>query len=193
MKFIIDSFPRQGNTTLSRVIKHVFANKLVNENPSHDLESIKMDLALGNTLLCPVRNPINTLGSFVGMQMLKFPECIDEPMHHQLIDSALNTLKIFQNYIIENVNKVHIIKFEDIIKMSEDYKNQNIQNNKTINRLSKEYDLKITKVMSPLFDSFSEYSSTKNLEVEEQLLGKEFKEILDLILKNYNYLVNKSY
>jgi hypothetical protein len=193
MKFIIDGFPRQGNTTLSRVIKNVFANKLANEYPSHDLESIKMDIALGNTLLFPVRNPINTLGSFVGMQMLKFPECIDEPMHHHLIDSALNTLKIFQDYIIENVNQVNIIKFEDIIKMSEDYKNQNIQNNKTINRLSKEYDLKIAQVMSPLFDSFSEYSSTKNLEVEEQLLGEEFKEILDLILKNYNYLVNKSY
>jgi hypothetical protein len=193
MKFIIDGFPRQGNTTLSRVIKNVFANKLANEYPSHDLESIKIDIALGNTLLFPVRNPINTLGSFVGMQMLKFPECIDEPMHHHLIDSALNTLKIFQDYIIENVNQVNIIKFEDIIKMSEDYKNQNIINNRVINKLSKEYTLIPTQINSQLFDSLSEYSSTKNLEVEEQLLGEEFKEILDLILKNYNYLVNKSY
>jgi hypothetical protein len=109
------------------------------------------------------------------------------------INRALDSLKLFQEYIIENINKVHIIKFEDIIRMSEDYKNQNIENNKTINRLSKEYDLKIAQVMSPLFDSFSEYSSTKNLGVEEELLGEEFKEILDLILKNYNYLVNKSY
>jgi hypothetical protein len=193
MKFIIDGFPRQANTTLIRLIKNVFGNEISNEYPSHDLESIKSEFVLGSKILFPTRNPLDAIGSFVGMQMIRFPEEQHQPMLDYTINRALDSLKLFQEYIIENINKVHIIKFEDIIKMSEDYKNQNIINNRVINKLSKEYTLIPTQINNQLFDSLSEYSSTKNPEVGQEILGVRFKEKFDLILKNYNYLVNKSY
>lgn len=193
MKFVIDGFPRQGNTTLIRVIKNVFENQAVNEYPSHDLSLIDQKIKDNNVILFPIRDPLDTLGSFLGMQVIRFPEKKDQPIRDRAIARALSNLKMFQEYVIEDVSKVKIIKFEDIVNMSEDYKNQNIINNRLINKLSKEYILTPVQVNNQLFNSFSEFSSTKNPEFEQELLAEKFKKILDLIVNNYNFLVDKSY
>ena len=59
--------------------------------------------------------------------------------------------------------------------------------------LSKQYKLKNIQRIDPLFDTFSEYSSTKNPSLEEWILADNFSEIFVKIVNNHNFLVNKSY
>ena len=193
MKFIVDGFPRQGNTTLIRIIKNVFENQAVNEYPSHNLSLIDQSIRDNNVILFPIRDPLSVLASFCEMQMLKFPDNRESPKNKHMLDHALKTLKSFQDYAIQNLHKMHVIRFEDIVEMSEDYKNININNNRIIKKLSKQYKLENIQRIDPLFNTFSEYSSTKNPSLEEWILADNFSEIFVKIVNNHNFLVNKSY
>jgi hypothetical protein len=195
MRFIVDGFPRQGNTSLAQLLTNVFPTVDVGFIHYHDISKIIKELEEGSTVFSPVRNPVETLSSFLEMQRLRHPQN-DNPVDRSfMIAHAMQLLKDFQEYFIKNINLIKIINFEDVINMSTDFSQGVIHKNRVINKISIDFNILIKphNELGNLFSTISEYSSTKSSFFEAEILKEEFKEKLTLLIDNHSFLISKSY
>jgi hypothetical protein len=195
MRFIIDSFPRQGNTSLTKLLTITFPSIDVDQNHPHDIDRIIREVENKSTIFSPLRNPVEALSSYLQMQRLRHPQN-DNPVDQSfMIANAIQLLKDFQEYFIKNINLIKIINFEDVVSMSTDFSHGRIHENRVINKISVDFNIPINpnNTLENLFPTASDYSSTKSSFFETELLKEEFKEKLTLLIDNHSFLISKSY
>ena len=195
MRFIVDGFPRQGNTSLTKLLTVTFPDIDVDQDHPHHVDRIMMEVEKESIIFSPVRNPVEALSSYLEMQRLRHPQN-DNPVDLSfMMVHAMELLKDFQDYFIKNINLIKIINFEDVVNMSMDFSKGIIHENRVINKISIDFDTPIKPHLNleKLFPSTSDYSSTKSPFFKAEILKKEFKEKLTLLMDNHSFLISKSY
>ena len=195
MRFIVDGFPRQGNTSLAKLLTLTFLNIDVDQDHPHHVDRIMREVENKSIIFSPVRNPVEALSSYLEMQRLRHPQNDNQVDRSFMMANAMQLLKDFQEYFIKNINLIKIINFEDVVSMSADFSQGIIHKNRVINKISTDFATSIAPHYNPgnLFLNPSEYSSTKSSFLEAEFLKKEFKEKLTLLMDNHSFLISKSY
>ena len=195
MRFIIDGFPRQGNTSLTKLLTVTFPDIDVDQDHPHHIDRIIKEVEKESIIFSPVRNPVEALSSYLEMQRLRHPQNDNQVDRSFMMVNAIELLKDFQEYFIKNINLIKIIDFKDVINMSTDFSQGIIHKNRVINKISVDFNTSIKPHLNleKLFPSTSDYSSTKSPFFEAEILKKEFKEKLTLLMDNHSFLISKSY
>ena len=195
MRFIIDGFPRQGNTSLTKLLTLLFTDIDVDQDHPHHIDRIMREVEKKSIIFSPARNPIEALSSYLEMQRLRHPQNDNPVDRNYMMVHAMQLLKDFQEYFIKNINLIKIINFEDVVSMSADFNQGIIHKNRVINKISIDFNIPVSADYSSgkLFSDTSDYSSTKSYFFEAEFLKKEFKEKLSLLMANHSFLISKSY
>jgi hypothetical protein len=195
MRFIVDGFPRQGNTSLAQLLINVFPTVNVEFNHQHDIHHINEELKKKSFIFSPVRNPVETLSSYLEMQKQRHLESDNSEEIHFKIYTAMNNLEHFQEYLIKKRRIIKIIDFKDVVNMSADFSQGIIHKNRVINKISIDFNIPIQShlKLENLFNEISDYSSTKSSFFEAEILKEQFKEKLTLLMDNHSFLISKSY
>jgi hypothetical protein len=195
MRFIVDGFPRQGNTSLAQLLMNVFPTVNVEFNHQHDIHHINEELKKKSFIFSPVRNPVETLSSYLEMQKQRHFESDNSEEIHFKIYTAMNNLEHFQEYLIKKRRIIKIIDFKDVVNMSADFSQGIIHKNRVINKISIDFNIPIQShlKLENLFNEISDYSSTKSSFFEAEILKEQFKEKLTLLMDNHSFLISKSY
>jgi hypothetical protein len=195
MRFIVDGFPRQGNTSLTKLLTVTFSDIDVDQHTSHHIDRIIKEVEKQSIIFSPVRNPVEAISSYLEMQRLRHPQNDNPVDRNYMMVHAMQLLEDFQEYFIKNINLIKIINFEDVVNMSIDFNQGTINKNRIINKISIDFNIPLSVDYSSgnLFSDTSEYSSTKSSFFEAEFLKKDFKEKLTLLMDNHSFLISKSY
>ena len=184
--FHVDSFPRQGNTTLRSILLNVFPDLVMPDPMAHVTSSTHKAIDNGQIVLSTVRDPNDALCSFISRAVLN-GQLKDIFTNKNKIpkEVILNSIKFYNrysNFIIKNHKNIHLIHFDSIVSMHKDYVSFNELDNQILNFFSKKYNLKFNKDNKPRYNTVK-YSSTVDKNIKSQLMTNKY--YLKKIKKSY--------
>lgn len=187
--FHIDSFPRQGNTSLRGIFLEVFPDCVMPDPMIHVASFTKLKIEEGHIAISTLRDPHDALSSFISRSVFdnKIDKNVFESKNKINKQSIKGAIKFYNRYCafnIENYDKMYFVKFEEVLSMYQDYLSGNEKNNYILKYFSKKYNLpfaKIEKVHSRIQNI--NYRSTVNQDVKAFLITNKF--YLKKIKKSY--------
>jgi hypothetical protein len=195
--FHIDSFPRQGNTSLRGIFLEVFPNCVMPDPMVHVASFTELKIKEGHIAISTLRDPHDSLSSFISRSV--FDNKIDKALfksknkiNKERIKGAIKFYNRYCAFNIENYDKMYFVKFEEVLSMYQDYLANNEKNNYILKYFSKKYNLPfatIEKTHSRVENI--NYRSTVNQDVKAYLITNKF--YLKKIKKSYklfNQLTN---
>jgi hypothetical protein len=192
--FHIDSFPRQGNTSLRAIFLEVFPTLIMPDAMVHVVAFTEEKIKKGEIVVSTLREPHDTLCSFISRSISDNEINKDlfeskNKINKQIIKSAVKYYNRYIEFNIKNYDKIYFISFEQVLSMYQDYLSKNETNNYILKYFSKKYNLPFATIEKthPRVDNIN-YRSTVNQDVKAYLITNKF--YLKKIKKSYK-LYNK--
>jgi len=184
--FHVDSFPRQGNTTLRSILLRVFPELVMPDPMAHVTSSTYKAIDNGQIVLSPVRDPHDTLCSFISRAVLdgQFKDVLTNKnkIPKLVINNSIKFYNRYMNFIIDNNKNIQIIEFEKILQMYKDFLNFRESENIILKQISQKYNLKFTTDERPRYSAVK-YTSTSDKKIRSYLINDKF--YLRKIKKSY--------
>ncbi len=124
--FHIDSFPRQGNTSLRGIFLEVFPNCVMPDPMVHVVSFTELKIKEGHIAISTLRDPHDALSSFISRSV--FDNKIDKALfksknkiNKERIKGAIKFYNRYCAFNIENYDKMYFVKFEEVLSMYQDY------------------------------------------------------------------------
>lgn len=196
--FHIDSFPRQGNTSLRGIFLQVFPDFVMPDPMVHVASFTQLKIQEGHIAISTLRDPHDALSSFISRSV--FDNKIDKnifesknKINKQRIKWAIKFYNRYIEFNIKNYDKIYFVNFQQVLDMYKDYLSNNENNNYILKYFSKKYNLNFSTVKenNSRFTNIR-YRSTVNQNVKAYLLTNKF--YLRKIKKSYKLydnLINK--
>ena len=148
--FHIDSFPRQGNTTLRSILLKVFPDIVIPDPMVHVTTLTDNAIKDGEIVISTIRDPHDTLSSYISRKISKEEKyklyyLNKNKIHRNLIKSSIKFYNRYQNFLIQNNKNIYLINFENILQMYNDYIHYKEDNNFILRYFSEIYNLKFIK------------------------------------------------
>lgn len=150
--FHVDGLPHQGNTTLRNLMINIFDQINIPEPLRHNTDITQQAIIDNEIVILSLRDPYETIASLFSEHLQREENKLE--LHNFLSNRQINLYHLtrvinyynrWTSFIVKNHENIHILSFEAIKQMYSDYKNMNIENNKTVQYLSKNYELNIFK------------------------------------------------
>ncbi len=186
-KFHVDSFPRQGNTTLRSILLQVFPDLLM-PDPMVHVTTVTLDAIKNNdVVISTVRDPHEALASFISRavysdEIYKNIFILKNKIPKLVINNSIKFYNRYTNFIIDNNKNIQIIEFETILQMYRDFLNFRESENIILKKISQKYNLKFTTDKRPRYNSVK-YTSTVDKKIRSYLINDKF--YLKKIKKSY--------
>ena len=174
--FHVDSFPRQGNTTLRSVLLRCFEDIAIPDPMIHVTSFTLKAINDGQVIISTVRDPHDTLCSYISRAILsgQFKEkYTDNKVKKEEILKCIKYYNRYLNFLIQNHQSIYLIHFDEIVKMHTDYNHFKELENKILTFFSKKYNLKFTKNDKPRYNDIK-YSSTVDRNIKSQLITNKY-------------------
>jgi hypothetical protein len=187
--FHMDSFPRQGNTSLRSIFLEVFPTLVMPDAMVHVVAFTEQKVKQGEIVVSTLRDPHDTLCSFISrsiydnkMNKINFEN--KNKIEKANIKSAVKFYNRYLEFNIENYDKIYFISFEQVLSMYKDYLSNNEKNNYILKYFSKKYNLPFAAIEKthPRVENIN-YRSTVNQDVKAYLITNKF--YLKKIKKSY--------
>jgi hypothetical protein len=196
--FHIDSFPRQGNTSLRSIFLEVFPTLAMPDAMVHVVAFTEQKLKQGEIVVSTLRDPHDALCSFISRsiydnKMNKITFENKNKIKKANIKSAIKFYNRYFEFNIKNYDKIYFINFQEVLNMHKDYLSGKESNNYILKYFSKKYNLPFATIEKahPRIENIN-YRSTVNQDVKASLITNKF--YLRKIKKSYKLydkLVNK--
>jgi len=196
--FHIDSFPRQGNTSLRAIFLEVFPTLAMPDPMVHVVAFTEEKIKQGEIVVSTLRDPHDTLSSFISRSISdnKMNKIIFENKNKIEKANIKSAIKFYNRYFefnIKNYDKIYFINFQEVLNMYKDYLSGNENNNYILKYFSKKYNLPFATIEKthPRIQNIS-YRSTVDQDVKAYLITDKF--YLKKIKKSYKLydkLINK--
>ena len=196
--FHIDSFPRQGNTSLRAIFLEVFPTLAMPDPMVHVVAFTEEKIKQGEIVVSTLRDPHDTLSSFISRSISdnKMNKIIFEnknTIDKKIIKDAINFYDRYCAWNTKNYDRIYFVKFEEVLNMYKDYLSNNENNNYILKYFSKKYNLPFATIEKthPRVQNIN-YRSTVDQDVKTYLITDGF--YLRKIKKSYklyNKLINK--
>lgn len=150
--FHIDGLPHQGNTTLRNLMINIFDQINIPEPLRHNTDITQQAIIDNEIVILSLRDPYETIASLFSEHLQREENKLE--LHNFLSNRQINFYQLtrvinyynrWTGFIVKNHENIHILSFEAIKQMYSDYQNINIENNKIVQYLSKNYELNIFK------------------------------------------------
>jgi len=196
--FHIDSFPRQGNTSLRSIFLEVFPTLAMPDAMVHVVAFTEQKLKQGEIVVSTLRDPHDALCSFISRsiydnKMNKITFENKNKIKKANIKSAIKFYNRYFEFNIKNYDKIYFINFQEVLNMHKDYLSGKESNNYILKYFSKKYNLPFATIekVHPRIENIN-YRSTVNQDVKASLITNKF--YLRKIKKSYKLydnLINK--
>lgn len=196
--FHVDSFPRQGNTSLRAIFLEVFPTFAMPDPMVHVAAFTEEKIKQGHIVVSTLRDPHDTLSSFISRSISdnKINKITFENKNKITKTNIKSAIKFYNRYFqfnIKNYDKIYFINFQEVLNMYKDYLSGKESNNYILKYFSKKYNLPFTTIekVHPRIENIN-YRSTVNQDVKASLITNKF--YLRKIKKSYKLydkLVNK--
>lgn len=187
--FHVDSFPRQGNTSLRAIFLEVFPTLVMPDAMVHVVAFTEEKIKQGEIVISTLREPHDTLCSFISRSISdnEIDKIIFEnknKINKANIKSAVKFYNRYFEFNIKNYDKMYFVKFEEVLSMYQDYLIKNETNNYILKYFSKKYNLPFATIEKthPRVQNIN-YRSTVNQDVKAYLITDKF--YLKKIKKSY--------
>jgi len=187
--FHIDSFPRQGNTSLRAIFLEVFPTLAMPDPMVHVVSFTEEKIKQGEIVVSTLRDPHDTLSSFISRsisdnQINKITFDNKNKIKKANIKSAIKFYNRYFEFNIKNYDKIYFINFQQVLDMYKDYLSGNEKNNYILKYFSKKYNLPFATIEKthPRVQNIN-YRTTVNQDVKTYLTTNEF--YLKKIKKSY--------
>jgi hypothetical protein len=187
--FHVDSFPRQGNTSLRAIFLEVFPTLVMPDAMVHVVAFTEEKIKQGEIVVSTLREPHDTLCSFIsrsisdnGMNKITFEN--KNKINKANIKSAIKFYNRYFEFNIKNYDKIYFINFKEVLNMHKDYLSNNENNNYILKYFSEKYNLPFATIEKthPRVENIN-YRSTVNQDVKAYLITNKF--YLKKIKKSY--------
>ena len=175
--FYQGGFPRQGNTTLRRILLNTFPEMAMPDVLTHAVSLAQKATLDKKIIFMTIRNPHDALLSLVSMNIElsngnKFTPQLSNKKKKYKIDAHINFYIRYCQFIKDNIKNITVIPFEKIVQISDDYISGSIENNETIQCIADKYNLSI----NPPGKGHSHINifSTSNKDVERLYLSSSY-------------------
>lgn len=196
--FHVDSFPRQGNTSLRAIFLEVFPTLAMPDPMVHVAAFTEEKIKQGHIVVSTLRDPHDTLSSFISRSISdnKINKINFENKNKITKTNIKSAIKFYNRYFqfnIKNYDKIYFINFQEVLDMYKDYLSGKESNNYILKYFSKKYNLPFATIekVHPRIENIN-YRSTVNQDVKASLITNKF--YLRKIKKSYRLydkLVNK--
>lgn len=187
--FHIDSFPRQGNTSLRGIFLEVFPDCVMPDPMVHVVGFTEEKIEQGHIVISTLRDPHDTLSSFISRSISdnKINKITFENKNKITKTNIKSAIKFYNRYFefnIKNYDKIYFINFQQVLDMHKDYLSGNEKNNYILKYFSKKYNLPFATIekVHPRIENIN-YRSTVNQDVKASLITNKF--YLRKIKKSY--------
>ena len=187
--FHIDSFPRQGNTSLRAIFLEVFPTLAMPDAMVHVVAFTEEKIKQGEIVVSTLRDPHDTLSSFISRSISdnKINTINFENKNKIKKTDIKKAIKFYNRYFefnIKNYEKIYFINFKQVLSMYKDYLSNNENNNYILKYFSKKYNLPFAtnEKTHPRVENII-YRSTVNQDVKTYLTTNKF--YLKKIKKSY--------
>lgn len=196
--FHIDSFPRQGNTSLRAIFLEVFPTLAMPDPMVHVVAFTEEKIEQGHIVVSTLRDPHDTLSSFISRSISdnKINKITFENKNKITKTNIKSAIKFYNRYCqfnIKNYDKIYFINFQEVLNIYKDYLSGKEGDNYILKYFSKKYNLPFATIekVHPRIENIN-YRSTVNQDVKAYLITNKF--YLRKIKKSYKLydkLVNK--
>ena len=115
-KIFFDGYPRSGNTFLAHLMRAIYNDKNIIHH-FHAVAPLKIALNKNIKSVIIIRNPQDSISSnYLKKHELK---TLPEETNLKLLKMMLNDYIVYYKFIYKNVNKIHLVKFSDLINNPE--------------------------------------------------------------------------
>ena len=187
--FHIDSFPRQGNTSLRAIFLEAFPTLAMPDAMVHVVAFTEEKIKQGEIVVSTLRDPHDTLSSFISRsisdnQINKITFDNKNKITKTNIKSAIKFYNRYFEFNIKNYDKIYFINFQEVLDMYKDYLSGKESNNYILKYFSKKYNLPFATIekVHPRIENIN-YRSTVNQDVKASLITNKF--YLRKIKKSY--------
>lgn len=187
--FHVDSFPRQGNTSLRAIFLEVFPTMAMPDPMVHVAAFTEQKIGQGQVVVSTLRDPHDTLCSFISRsisddQINKITFENKNKITKTNIKSAIKFYNRYFEFNIKNYDKIYFINFQEVLNMHKDYLSGKESNNYILKYFSKKYNLPFATIekVHPRIENIN-YRSTVNQDVKASLITNKF--YLRKIKKSY--------
>jgi len=188
--FHVDSFPRQGNTTLRSILLNVFPEMVMPDPMTHVTAFTKCAINNGEVVISTLRDPHDSLTSFISRALTdgRYDNHTRGNVFKHAVREAVLFYDRYLNFLIENYEDIYFVHFDQILEMYTDYICFREQNNRVLEYLSKKYDLefiqysKEDQLKNPRRNAIN-YNSSTDKKIKERLITSKY--YLRKIKKSY--------
>lgn len=188
--FHVDSFPRQGNTTLRSVLLQCFPDLTMPDPMAHVTSFTCEAIKDGQIVISSIRDPHDALCSFISRVVLtgQFKENYinKNKIEKRIINESIKFYNRYLNFLIQNYKNIYLIQFDEILKIHKDYISFKESDNKILKFFSKKYNLNFTEDDRPRFNAVK-YSSTVDKNIKSHLMTNRY--YLKKVKKSYKLYV----
>lgn len=195
--FHIDSFPRQGSTTLRAIFLEIFPTISIPDPMIHIVAFTQEKITQKQIIISMLRDPNDTLCSFISrciydneINKLNFNNT--KRINKKIINDAIKFYNRYLEFNIKNYDKIYFIKFKDLIQLYEDYLLHKENNNYILKYFSKKYNLPFLSIDNnqSRTDKIN-FSSSVQENVKNYLINNNFYlKKLNQSYKLYDKLIN---
>lgn len=187
--FHVDSFPRQGNTSLRAIFLEVFPTMAMPDPMVHVAAFTEEKIRQGQIVVSTLRDPHDALCSFISRSISdnKINKITFENKNKITKTNIKSAIKFYNRYFqfnIKNYDKIYFINFQEVLDMHKDYLSGKESNNYILKYFSKKYNLPFATIekVHPRIENIN-YRSTVNQDVKTSLITNKF--YLRKIKKSY--------
>ncbi len=115
-KIYFDGYPRSGNTFLAHLMRAIYDDKKIIHH-FHAVAPLKIAFKKYIKSIIIIRDPKDSISSnYLKKHELKV---LPEKPNLRLLQMMLNDYIVYYKFIYKNINKVHLVKFNDLISNPE--------------------------------------------------------------------------
>lgn len=114
-KFLLDGYPRSGNTFITHIAKHLLGEDIFIHH-FHAIAPIKIALNKNYPCYILIRNPEDAVTSYYLKKFALTKEVLPEIVNQRLLEELLNEYIDYYSFVKEKRDKVNVINFKDIIE-----------------------------------------------------------------------------
>lgn len=192
--FHVDSFPRQGNTTLRSILLDVFPEMVMPDPMPHVTAFTKCAINNGEVVISTLRDPHDSLTSFISRALIsgRYDNHIISNTFKHAVREAVLFYNRYLDFLIENYKKIYFVHFDQILEMYSDYICFREQDNPVLKYLSEKYDLefiqysKEDQLKHPRRNAVN-YNSSTDKKIKQRLITNKY--YLRKIKKSYKLYI----
>jgi len=188
--FHVDSFPKQGNTTLRSILLDVFPEMVMPDPMSHVTAFTKCAINNGEVVISTLRDPHDSLTSFISMGLIsgRYDNHISSNTFKHAVREAVLFYNRYLDFLIENYNEIYFVHFDQILEMYSDHLCFREQDNQVLKYLSEKYDLEFIQYSKQDQLKYSRrnainYDSSTDKKIKQRLITNKY--YLRKIKKSY--------